>query len=269
MFWNAKNGSVRIDDTDMDYITFGKGNAPLVMIPGLGDGLTTVKGMALPMAARYRIYAKDFTVYMFSRKNFLKEGASTRDMAGDLAKAMKILGIKKANVLGVSQGGMIAQYLAVDFPDLAERLILAVTLSKPNKTAQGVLERWIAFAEQKDYKSLFIDTVEKSYSEKYLKKHRIQYPLLTSVGKPEDFGRFLIQAKACLNHNTYSELERISCPTLIIGGKCDKIVGPAASQEMAQKIKNCELMMYDALGHAAYEEAKDFNKLVINFLQHK
>lgn len=36
MFWNASGGSVRIEDTDMDYVTFGTGNTPLVMIPGLG-----------------------------------------------------------------------------------------------------------------------------------------------------------------------------------------------------------------------------------------
>ena len=42
MFWNAKSGSVHIDNTEMDYITFGMGKENLVMIPGLGDGLTTV-----------------------------------------------------------------------------------------------------------------------------------------------------------------------------------------------------------------------------------
>ena len=46
MLWNAKSGSVNLPDTTMDYVTFGTGTQVLVMIPGLGDGLTTVKGMA-------------------------------------------------------------------------------------------------------------------------------------------------------------------------------------------------------------------------------
>ena len=37
MFWNAKNGHIDLDDSDMDYISFGKGRDVLVMIPGLGD----------------------------------------------------------------------------------------------------------------------------------------------------------------------------------------------------------------------------------------
>nr|UWI48735.1 alpha/beta hydrolase [Clostridioides difficile] len=187
MFWRAKGGSVSIDNTDMDYISFGNGDNILIMLPGLGDGLTTVKRMAIAMAIAYRTYAKDYKVYVFSRKNQLHKGYSTRDMAKDQAKAMKLLGINKAKILGISQGGMIAQYLAIDYPDLVEKLILAVTLSKQNKNIQEVVRNWITLAEQENYKQLMIDTAEKSYSKNYLKKYRLLYPLLTKVGKPKDF----------------------------------------------------------------------------------
>lgn len=79
----------------MNYVSFGNGSDTLVMLPGLGDGLTTVKGMAL----LYRTYTKDYTVYIFSRRNNLKEGTSTRDMASDQAKAMRILGIDRKSVV--------------------------------------------------------------------------------------------------------------------------------------------------------------------------
>ena len=164
MFWNAKNGCVSIGDTKMDYVCFGKGNKNLVMIPGGGDGLTTVKGLAIPMAITYRMFAGDYKVYLFSRKNRLKEGYSTRDMANDQAEAMRKLGLSKAMVLGVSQGGMISQYLAIDHPDLVEKLVLAVTLSKQNDTVQQALGKWIELAKRGDHKALMIDTAEKSYS---------------------------------------------------------------------------------------------------------
>ena len=45
-----------------DSRPFGSGEKHLIFLPGLGDGLRTVKGMALPMAAMYRLFAKDFTV---------------------------------------------------------------------------------------------------------------------------------------------------------------------------------------------------------------
>lgn len=266
MLLNAKNGAVTIGDTEMDYISFGKGIEILIILPGLGDGLTTVKGMAISMAMVYRMYAKDYKVYIFSRKNHLTDGYSTRDMAKDQAAAMKILGITKAKVLGVSQGGMIAQYLAIDYPELVDKLVLTVTLLKQNKDVQAVIGNMIKLAEKGNHKELMIDIAEKSYSENHLKKYRLFYPLLGKIGKPKDYSRFFIQAASCVQHNTYEKLKNIVCPTLIIGGEDDKIVGVAASIELADKIKDSELFIYKGLGHAVYEEAKDFNNRVMSFL---
>ena len=78
----------------MDYIRFGSVERVLIMLPGLGDALQSVRGTALPMAFMYRLFAKDFTVYMFSRKNDLPIGYTTRDMAKDQAEAMEMLGIE-------------------------------------------------------------------------------------------------------------------------------------------------------------------------------
>ena len=266
MFYHAKNGSVQVGNSAMDYISFGDGNKNLIMLPGLGDGLTTVKGMALVFSVLYRIYAKEFTVYVFSRKNHLQEGYSTREMAKDHAEAMAVLGISKADILGVSQGGMIAQYLAIDYPDLVNKIVLAVTSATSNEIMKKVVGVWIEMAMQGNYKDLMIDTAEKSYSERYLKKYRRIYPFIGRIGKPKSFKRFLIQAASCISHNAYAELDKIVCPTLVIGGDCDKIVGTAAASAIAEKISQSELFIYNGLGHAAYEEAKDFHERVLNFL---
>ena len=253
MFWNAKSGSVHIDNTEMDYITFGMGKENLVMIPGLGDGLTTVKGMAAILAFTYKSYAKDYKVYIFSRKNNFER------------KIQSFQSIYSTR--GISQGGMLAQYLAIDYPALVNKLVLVVTLSKQNETVQAVLNNWIQLAKESDYESLIIDTAEKSYSEKYLKKYRCLYPLLCKIGKPKDFQRFIMQAQSCAEHNAYELLNHIICPTLVIGGSCDKIVTAAASVEIANKINKSELFIYEGLGHAVHEEAKDFNSRVIAFLK--
>ena len=266
MFWNAKNGRIRIGNTEMDYISFGRGNKNLIMIPGVGDGLTTVRGLAVPIAFLYRKLSDDYKVYVFSRKNCLEKGYTTKNMADDQAEVMKKLGIVKAMVIGVSQGGMIAQHLAIDHADLVEKLVLVVTLARQNHTVQQALGRWEVLAEQGDHKALMIDNAEKSYSEKYLKKYRLMYPLLGVVGKPKSYERFLIQLHSCLHHGTYDALEKIQCPTLVIGGECDKIVGVEGSTELAGRIPNSELFIYEGLGHGLYEEAKDFISRIQSFL---
>lgn len=268
MFYKARCCQTVLDKDTMNYIKFGKGSKPLVILPGLGDGLAPVHGwlQAAVLAVNYRKFAEKFQVYIFSRRNSLKGNYSTRDMAEDQAEAMKTLGISKAYVMGVSQGGLIAQYLAVDHPDLVDKLVLAVTLPGPNENMRKKVNGWKKMAEEGQYKSLMIDTAENSYSEGYLKKYRIFYPILGRIGKPKDFERFLIQADSCLSHDARSELDKIKCPTLIIGGSCDRIAGADASVELHKKIKGSELIMYQGLGHAAYEEAEDFNNSVIRYL---
>jgi pimeloyl-ACP methyl ester carboxylesterase len=215
----------------------------------------------------YKDFAKNFKVYVFSRKNRIRAGYSTRDMAKDTKLAMDKLGITSASIMGVSQGGMIAQYIAIDYPSLVEKLVLAVTLARPNEIVNKAVSPWITMAQNGDYKRIIIDTAEKSYSNSYLRTHRWLFPLLGITGKPKDFTRFIIQANSCLQHNAYEQLAQIQCPTLVIGGGDDKIVGVEASKEIAEKIYGSDLIIYDKYGHAAYEEEKDFNAKVIDFLR--
>lgn len=266
MLYNAKNKSLAIGDTDMNYITFGYGRKNLVIIPGLGDGLKTVKGAALPIAIMYKRLVKDYNVYAFSRKNSMPEGYTIKEMADDLASAIKKLNLNKTSVIGVSQGGMIAQHLAVNYPDMIDRLVLAVTMPCQNEIITPVLEKWTDLARQNRFNEIFIDTAEKTYSEKYLKKLRPLYPLMCRIAKPKDLSRFIIQATACKGQDIYDRLDTINCPTFVIGGKEDKIVGVDASYRIAEKIKGSQLKIYDGLGHGCYEEAKDFTQQVYDFL---
>jgi pimeloyl-ACP methyl ester carboxylesterase len=246
-----------------DYISFGNGPKSLVMIQGLNTN--GIKGTTITLAYMYRIFAKDYTVYLFDRRPEVHDGITVRDMAADIAAAMDALGIEKADVIGVSQGGMIGQYLAIDRPDLVNKLVLAVTLSKNNKTVEEVIANWVELTEQGNIKQLVKDMAEKMYSESYVKRYKPFLPLLTVLQKPKDVPRFIRLAKSCLTCNAYDELQKIQCPVLVLGGRQDKVVGGTASEEIAQKL-NCEIYMYDEFGHAAYEEAKDFNKRIYEFL---
>ena len=261
-----KNSSVRLGDSKMDYVAFGRGERALIMLPGLGDGLRTVKGMALTMALTYPKLGKKYRVYVFSRKNDLPDGCSIRDMAADQAAAMEALDIERAHILGVSQGGMIAQYLTIDHPEKLDKLILTVSAAKAAHTTQHILARWIALMEQGNYGEIMVDTAERSYSEAYLKKYRFLYPLLRRLGKPRDPRRFMLQAKACMKHNALESLDKIKAPTLIIGAGQDKIVGSEAAKELHEAIPGSECFIYEKLSHAAYEEAGDYQDRVLRFL---
>ena len=262
MGYHGKNGRI----AGADYIRFGTGERVLVILPGLGDGLKTVKGMALPMWWMYRMFSKAFTVYLFSRKADLPQGYTTREMAHDLKETMDALGIQKASVLGVSMGGMIAQWLAIDYPETVEKLILAVTSSKPNPILEDAVTEWIHQAAAGDHTALMESNLKKIYSPAYCRKNGWMIPLIGRLTKPKSYHRFLVLAEACLKHNAFPFLSQIRVPTLVIGGELDQALGVAASHELADAIPNAQRKIYPQWGHGLYEEAPDFNGLVYAYL---
>jgi len=263
LFLKSGITTLSIGTSTMDILSFGKGTQALLILPGLSLG--RVKDAVLPLKLMYRIFAKDFRVYIFDKIEHVPEGYTISQMARDTACAMKALGLKNACVLGVSQGAMVAQYLALEYPDLVGRLVLALSASRVNDTMKQALDKWTALAKKKDYAGIVRDIPERMYSEAYLKRYRIMLPLLAHFYKFTDTQRFIALAEACLSCNCYHQLQNIKCPTLVIGAEQDKVVTGDASREIAEVI-GCRLHMYKNLGHAAYEEAKDFNRLVLDFL---
>lgn len=253
------------DGTTIDCARFGSGARPLVLLPGLG--FQRVKGAALLLAYMYRAFAKTHTVYVIDKKDTIPGGYTIRDIADDTAYVMEQLGIVSADVFGVSQGGMVAQYLAIYYPELVHRLALGVTASRPNRVMEETVGRWIGMAEAGDYSAFVRDMLPMMYSAAYVKRYSWLTPLISRIGcpKPDGFRRFINLAKACLTCSSYPELHRISCPTLVLGGKEDRVLTAEASLEIAQAL-GCAIHLYEGLGHAAYEEAPDFNKRISLFL---
>ena len=264
--YDVKNGTLTLGEKTMDYIRFGTGRRTLILIPGLGDGLRTVKGTALPMAAMYQLFAKEFTVYAFSRVAPLRSGDTTRDMARDLAEAMEQLGIEKASIFGVSMGGMIAQHFAVDYPEKVEKLILVVTAARSNAILEKSIGEWVALAKSGDHAAFMDSNLRLIYSQDYYRKNKWMLPAIGKLTKPKSYERFYIQAEACLTHDAFDRLQEIKAPTLVVGGGKDLALGGEASEEIAAQIPGAELRMYDQWGHGLYEEEKEFNQLVKEFL---
>ena len=263
---STKGKTLYFNDKSMDYVTFGKGKQPLVIIPGLGDGVQTVKGKAHLFSLSYRLLAKHYKIYVFSRINELRQGYTTRDMAADLAEAMETLNLDTACVMGISQGGMIAQWLAVDFPERVQRLILAVTTANPSQLARERIEHWQKLSQSGNFKHLMLDIAQHSYTQKSYQKWRLLYNIMGRLGRIKDEKRIAIQSQSCLTHDSLEVLKEIQCPTLVIGALEDDVIGVDGSKELAKAISGCQLLLLKHPGHALYEENKAFQEAVCGFL---
>ncbi len=249
----------------MDTAVFGDGGPVRVLIPGLGDGLRTAKGTAMAVGMQYRALGIGHTVYMPSRANELEDSMTTRQMADELYHGLIGQKTVSAEVIGVSQGGMIAQWLAADHPGFVTRLVLVVTAAYANQTVKERIGYWKHCAAEGNYTELFADTMEHMYTEKYLKKIRRFYPVLARFSAPKDARRFLIQADSCLYHDARSVLGQIQCPVLILGGEEDQVVGPDAAEELHQLIPGSRIHCYAGYGHGFYDEIKDWVQTVTSF----
>ena len=244
-------------------ITFGRGKRSLVVIPGLRT--SSLKGTGNFSARYYRLFSDAYTVYIFDRKEPVLPGCTIHDLAEDLAAAMDRLGLRGADVLGASQGGMIAQDLAIHHAALVRRMVLAVTASRCNPTLEDAIHTWIGLIERQDMGGFAKDYMRRGFSEAYLKKYAAFLPVAFKLQKPMPSERLLILAKACLTCQCYDELEKIRCPVLVIGGGRDAVVSAEASREIAEKL-HCPCYLYEEFSHEAYSEAKDFNQRVYEFL---
>ena len=162
---------------------------------------------------------------------------------------------------------MIAQWLAVDFPERVQRLILAVTTAKPSQLARERIEHWQKLSQSGNFKHLMLDIAQHSYTQKSYQKWRLLYNVMGIFGRIKDKQRIDIQAVSCLKHDSLDFLEKINCPTLIIGAEKDDVLGVDSSLGLHQHIKDSQLTILPECGHALYEQNKDFQKRVLVFLE--
>lgn len=255
--------TVSTEDVEMDYMVFGNGEKTFVILPGLS--VHSVMGLADSVAEAYQDFAKEYTVYLFDRPKEIAEDVTIRELADETAAAMQALHITDADILGVSQGGMIAQYLAIDHPELVGRMVLGSTLSRPNDTFTQIVNEWIQLAGDKDEERLLGSFVDAVYSAGTLEAYR---DILISSNRgitDAEYERFLRLAKACLTFDCYDELSKITCPVLVLGAEGDTVTTPEGSRGIADALQ-CELYLYDeSYGHGVYDEAPDYKQRCMDF----
>ncbi len=254
--------TVNIDGFSMRYLKFGSGGKQMVIIPGLSVKRVTDSYVAIERA--YAAFSQKYTVYLFDRRENIEAGYNASQAADDTAKAMIALGICDSFIFGVSQGGMIAQYLAIDYPSLVKKIVLGSTFSRSNNIISGVVSNWKKYALEGNTEKLAESMVDSIYSDRTLARYR---QFLVSSFKElnrEELERFCILVDLCKGCSTYDRLEKIHCPMLVIGACMDRVTGPDATEEIAIKT-GCEKFIYKDYGHAVYDEAPDYKKRVLDF----
>lgn len=257
--------TVKVNDIEMDYFSFGSGERAFVILPGVSTQSVMLSAMAIQAA--YRMFGEDYTVYIFDRRKNMPSPYPVRQMAADTAAVMRALGIGNADIFGASQGGMMAMCIAIDSPDLVHGLALGSTAAYADEAIVKSTERWVELAKSGDRAALTAELVDCLYSESTVEKYRDFLMHMNDHISDNDVERFIIQTEAINGFDIRGELGGIVCPALVIGVEGDKVLPCEHSRLIAEKL-GCGLYLYGReYGHCAFDEAPDYKQRLLDFFR--
>src|SRR5438132_3343157 len=221
---------IRFDNRDIgksSHLTGGKRLTPLELLK--------LRFLRIPVAAPYRLI----------------------DMAKDTLGLMDTLGIKSAHLVGASMGGMIAQEIAMTFPERVRSLtsIMSTTgnpkVPPPTREASAMLmapppatkeEYFVRFAQT--WKILRVGSFPQDEA---LDRSRAERTYARGLN-PAGVGR---QLRAILASGSRKQrLASVQTPTLVIHGTVDPLVRPEGGKDTAASIPGAKLLMIEGMGHA-------------------
>jgi pimeloyl-ACP methyl ester carboxylesterase len=244
---------------EFPYVRAGDGPENLMILPGIT--LQNEPPSRLD-AWTYRVgfgrFARGHTVYVVKRKRGMPPGYTTRDMAADYGRVLE-QELGPSHIMGFSTGGAIAQYVALDRPELANSLILVVTAARMSEAGRETCERWQKLARELRWRELRADMASATVTGATNKRLAGTFMKLFGalvLGTPSDPSDFLTTLEADLGHDTSGQLPELSAPTLIIGGGADPFFPEPLLRETAGKIRDAELRVYEGVGHGVPKERK-------------
>jgi pimeloyl-ACP methyl ester carboxylesterase len=250
------------------YVRFGEGEKTLLVFSG-GPGNVLPSGFMIRMWGHFKHLSKSYVVYAMSRKSRLPEGYTTRDMAEDYAAVIRDeFNGEPQDVMGTSYGGLIAQHLAADHPELVRRLIIAMScyrFSDEGNAADMKFAQLLSEGKKREALKALYPILEGGRIKKALMKFFTGYiaPFMWSTHEnPSDL---VVEGKAEMAHNTKNRLAEIKAPTLVIGGDKDYYCPVERLRETADGIPDAKLVLYEGKGHMG-TMGKKFDEDVLAFL---
>ncbi len=242
----ARNGDVRIL-----FESRGRG-FPLLLVPGIPAIASDWFPFADALAERFRVVAYD---NRGSGSSDVPAGPyTTRAMAADALAVLDALKIERAHVFGVSMGGMIAQEIALAFPERVDHLVLGCTHAGVRHAVRPPREASQAFAFETDdwgarMRALapfaFAPNVDAALLARFIAK---------KSGDVQLESGYRAQIAAVLAHDALDRLGAIRNPTLVLTGDADQVIPARNSRLLHERIPGSRLQVIPGAGHLFFLE---------------
>jgi pimeloyl-ACP methyl ester carboxylesterase len=218
-------------------------------------------------------------VIVFNNRGVGASGGSTPNsvaaMARDAVAFIRALGFEQVDLFGFSLGGFISQVIAQEEPQLVRKIILAGTgpaggpgIDKVTSvTMRDMIKAALTF-KHPEYYLFFTKTPNgRKAAREFLQRLKER---TNERDKPVSIAAFITQLKAihAWGRQAPADLSRIYHPVLVANGDQDKMVPSSNSVDLARRLPNAELVLYDDAGHGGiFQYHERFVKKALAFLE--
>jgi pimeloyl-ACP methyl ester carboxylesterase len=196
---------------------------------------------------------------------------TTRGMARDVAALLDELGVAGAHVFGLSLGGMVATWLAIERRDLVDRLVLGSTPPRGLEllgAARKGPSFAICLARRAGDREACLAERALSRTFKQRQPDRTEQILAEVRRERGSLRSLVLHGAAGAAHDARSRLGEITAGTLCIAGEHDPLVGPEPMRVLCEAIAGARLHVMPATGHdLSLEQPHALAALVAEFLR--
>jgi 3-oxoadipate enol-lactonase len=250
----------------LHYQLEGRPEAPVLV---LSNSLGTTLDMWLPQMP---VLLENFRVLRYDTRGHgqseVTPGPYTIAQLGDdVLTLLDQLHIPRAHFCGLSMGGMIGMWLAIHAPARIDRLVLANT-----SAAIGVPEVWntrIAKVRLDGVVSVVDSVLERWFTADFLAHAPAQVERVKSMLRNTPAEGYVANCAAVRDMDQRADLNKITAPTLVIGGKHDKATPPEHGELIARAIQGAHYVELNAAHLSNWEMAQGFTNHMLDFLLNK
>ena len=260
----------RVGELVVPYLEVGDPTGPpVVMIPGLTDGLGPV---SLPrtreLFTELPLPLDRVRGLVISHRQPVVAPVTTRQLAADIAATMRAVLDRPAVLVCHSMGGMVAQHLAADHPELVRGSVLTATAAVADVRIAAVLARWQALVVAHRFDDFVAAAVGDSFPEPEGSRRVADVRRDPPPHPPHDLvARHVALTTACTTHDARDRLAAITQPTLVVAGRCDAVIPFDLAQDLATGLPDVRFVALDGLGHGfPDQDPAAFERHVVPFV---
>ncbi|WP_312231808.1 3-oxoadipate enol-lactonase [Pseudomonas sp.] len=258
---------VSLADGDLNYLLEGPAAAPvLVLSNSLGTNLHMWDAQIPAFTEHFRVLRYDTRGH---GQSMVTPGFYSIEQSGrDVLALLDALNIDKAHFCGLSMGGLIGQWLAINAPSRLDRLVLCNTAAKI-----GTDEVWntridtVLKGGEKAMRDLRDASIERWFTAPFAKARPEKVePIVTMLAQTSPQG-YAGNCAAVRDADYREQIASITAPTLIVCGTGDAVTTPEHGRFMQERIRGAELVEFDAAHLSNVQAGELFTQRVLSFLQ--